>query len=223
MVCDGDRCVSALVPADQACLHSRALSDASLSLLVQLDGDAAALFDALHALLPRRRLLVRTVEGEGHGGEALGLAERARLERALLSAHVPRDVEGVALSVAEAVDDGAADAALLVDGLLERLSLAPVPLQVAALGDVQSLLTGLQNLLRAAAPASGARSRSRGRLMLLLLLLLLVRLVRVVLVRVRNRASVPLGFGGTRQEKNPDEERRERDPSGGGHRHCQRR
>lgn len=201
-----------LVPADQARLvaYSRARTDAPLSVLVQLDGDAAALFDALHALLPGRRLLVGAVEGEGHGGEALGFAERARLERALLSAHVSGDVEGVALSVAEAVDDGAADAALLVDGLFERLRLAPVALQVAALGDVQRLLTGLQNLLRAAAPASGARGR-------LLLLLLLVRLVRVVLVRVRDRASVPLGFGGTREKKNPDEEQRERNPSGGAH------
>ncbi len=32
------------------------------------------------------------------------------------------DVEGVALAVAEAVDDGSTDAALLVDGLFERAS-----------------------------------------------------------------------------------------------------
>lgn len=179
------------------------------SLSVQLDGDAAALFDPLHAFFPGRRLLVGAAEGEGHGGEALGFAERARLKRALFLAHVPRDVEGVALSVAEAVDDGPADAALLVDGLFQRLRLTPVPLQVAALGDVQRLLAGLQNLLRASAPAP---------LLLLLLLRVLVRLVRVALVRMRNRASVPLGFGRTR-EKNPGEQHRAQDPSARGHRH----
>ncbi len=119
------------------------------------------------------------------------------------------DVEGVALAVAEAVDDGSADAALLVDGLFERLRLAPVTLQIAALRNMQRLLTGLQNLLGASAPASGARG--------LLLLLLLGRLVWVALVRVRDRASVPLGFSRTREEKNPDEEHCECDPSGGGH------
>ncbi len=48
--------------------------------LVQLDGDAAALFDPLHTFLPGRWLLVGAVEGEGHGGEALGFAEGAGLE-----------------------------------------------------------------------------------------------------------------------------------------------
>ena len=107
----------------------------------------AALFHALDALLLGGRLLIRTAQSQRHGGEPLGLAKGAGLEGALLPTHVPRDVEGVALSVAEPVDDGPADAALLVDGLLERLRLAPVPLQVAALRDVQSLLAGLQHLL----------------------------------------------------------------------------
>lgn len=60
---------------------------------------------------------------------------------------MPGDVEGVALAIAEAVDDGAAIAALLVDGLLERLGFAPVSLQVFALRHMQGLLAGLQHLL----------------------------------------------------------------------------
>lgn len=116
-------------------------------LLVQVYEYAAALLDALDALLLGGRLLVRTVQSERHGGETLRLTERARLESSFLPAAVPGDVEGVALSVAEAVEDGAADAALLVDGLLERLRLAPVPFQILALCHVQSLLAGLQNLV----------------------------------------------------------------------------
>lgn len=75
------------------------------------------------------------------------LAEGAGLEGLLLLLHVPRDVEGVALPVAEAVDDGAADAALLADCLPQRLRLAPVALEVLPLGDHQSLLAGGQHLL----------------------------------------------------------------------------
>lgn len=95
--------------------------------LVQVYRYTAALFDTLDALLLGGGLLVRTVQSKRHGGKALRLAEGAGLEGALLPADVSGDVEGVALSVAEAVDDGAADAALLVDGLLEGLRLAPIP------------------------------------------------------------------------------------------------
>lgn len=123
-----------MLTADQAC--------SGFWVLVQLDGDAAALFDPLHTFLPGRRLLVGAVEGEGHGGEALGFAEGAGLEGSLLSAHVSGDVEGVALAVAEAVDDGAALAALLTDRLPQRLRLAPVALQVLALRHHQSFLAG---------------------------------------------------------------------------------
>lgn len=56
------------------------------------------------------------------------------------------DVERVALAVAEAVDHGAAAAALLADGLAEGLGLAPVPAEVAALGDHQGLSAGGQHL-----------------------------------------------------------------------------
>lgn len=85
--------------------------------LVQVYGYTAALFDALDAFLLGGRLLVRTVQSKSHSGKTLRLAKRTRLEGTLLPADVPRDVEGVALSVTEAVDDGAAHAALLVDGL----------------------------------------------------------------------------------------------------------
>lgn len=101
--------------------------------LVQVYGYAATLFDALDALLLGGRLLVRTVQCESHGGKTLRFTKRTGLEGALLPPDVPGDVEGVALSVTEAVDDGAADAALLVDGLFERLCFAPVSFQILAL------------------------------------------------------------------------------------------
>lgn len=75
------------------------------------------------------------------------LAESTGLEGLLLLLDVPWDVEGVALPVAEAVDDGAADAALLADSLPQRLRLAPVALEVLSLGDHEGLLAGGQHLL----------------------------------------------------------------------------
>lgn len=114
---------------------------------VQVYGYTAALFDALDALLLGGWLLVRTVQSKRHGGETLRLAKRAGLEGTLLPADVPGDVEGVALSVTKAVDDGAADAALLVDGLLEGLRLAPVSFQILALRHMQRFLAGLQHLV----------------------------------------------------------------------------
>lgn len=68
------------------------------------------------------------------------------LGRSRAGAHVARDVEGVALAVAKAVDHGAAAAALLADGLAEGLGLAPVSAEVAALGDHQGLPAGGQHL-----------------------------------------------------------------------------
>lgn len=104
--------------------------------LVQVYGYTAALFDALDAFLLGGWLLVGTIQSKSHGGKTLRLAKRAGLESTFLPADVPGDVEGVALPVAEAVDDGAADAALLVDGLLQGLRLAPVPFQILALRHV---------------------------------------------------------------------------------------
>lgn len=101
--------------------------------LVQVYGYAAALLDALDAFLLGGWLLVRTVQSKSHGGKTLRLAKGTGLEGSLLPADVSGDVEGVALSVTEAVDDGAADAALLMDCLFERLRLAPVPFQILAL------------------------------------------------------------------------------------------
>lgn len=127
--------------------------------LIQIYGYAATLLDSCHPLLLGGRLQLRAVEGHHHGGEFLGLAEGARLERALFLADVPGDVEGVALAVAKAVDNGAAVAAFLVDGLLQGLSFAPVSLQVLALGHMQGLLAGLQHLFpRHACPPALAPS-----------------------------------------------------------------
>lgn len=95
------------------------------------------------------------------------------------------DVEGVALSVAEAVNDGPTHASFLVNGLLQGLRLAPVSLQILALGDVKRLLAGLQNLVGwrgRAVPLAGAGAPGRRRVRLLL------RFVWVVLVRMRDGA-----------------------------------
>lgn len=137
--------------------------------LIQIDGYATALLDTRDPLLLGGWLEFRTVESDHHGGEFLGLAKGAGLKGALLFPDVPGDVEGVALAVAEAVDDGTAVAALLVDGLLQRLGFAPVSLQVFALGHMQGLLAGLQHLLSrhgsapplAPPPVPGARLLGR--------------------------------------------------------------
>lgn len=93
---------------------------------------------------------------------------------------MPRDVEGVALAVAEAVDDDAAQAALLVDGLLQGLRLTPVQAQVATLRHVQRLLTGLQDLV-----GGGSRSRPPGNESADGWLLAPVRVIGVGLIGVR--------------------------------------
>lgn len=119
------------------------------------DGHAAALLDALDLAVADVRLQVRAVELHGEAGEALRSAEGTGLEGLLLFPDVPWDVEGVALAVAEAVDDRAAPASLLTDRLPQRLRLAPVALQVLALGHHQSFLAGGQHFLFACAPVGG--------------------------------------------------------------------
>lgn len=104
--------------------------------LVQVYGYTATLLHALDTLLLGGRLLVWTVQSKRHGGKLLRLAERTGLESPFLPPHMSGDVKRVTLSIAELVDDGAADAALLVDSLFEWLGLAPVPFQIAALRDV---------------------------------------------------------------------------------------
>lgn len=59
---------------------------------------------------------------------------------------MPGDVEGIALAVAEAVDDGAAQTAFLTNGLPQGLRFTPVALQVLSLSDHKGLLTGGQHL-----------------------------------------------------------------------------
>lgn len=97
--------------------------------------------------MPEGWLQVGTFQLHSERSEAVRSAESARLERLLLLLNVPRDVEGVALAVAEAVDDGAAQAALMVHGLPERLRLAPVALQVLPLCHYQGFLTRGQYFL----------------------------------------------------------------------------
>lgn len=86
--------------------------------LVHINGGAAALLDALNPLFTRAGRLSGTVQGIRDRAEGFGFTGRAGLKRASVLVNVPRDEKGVALSVAEAVDDGPAQTALLVDGLL---------------------------------------------------------------------------------------------------------
>ncbi len=101
--------------------------------LIHIDCCAAAQLHALDPFLPGAGCLTRTEERVRDGAEGFGFAGRAGLKCLSLKVIMPRNVEGVALSVTKAVDDGAADAALLVDGLFEGLRLAPVPFQILAL------------------------------------------------------------------------------------------
>lgn len=130
----------------------------TVSRLIRIYRGAATLLYALDPFLPGAGCLARAVQGVGDGAEGFGFAGRAGLKGVSVLVVMPRDVEGVALSVAEPVDDGSAQAALLLDRLLQRLRLAPVQPQVPALRDVQSLLTGLQHLV-----GGGNRPRSAGK------------------------------------------------------------
>lgn len=133
-------------------LHPAAVS----SLLVrvtQVHGHAPAMLHLLDLLDSERWIETRAFELHDDRGDTLGLAESAGLEGVLLLFHVSRDVEGVALAIAEAVEDGAAAATLLAHRLPQRLRLAPVTLQVLALGDHQCLLAGGQHLLDLVMPS----------------------------------------------------------------------
>ena len=156
--------------------------------LIRIYGRAAAQLYALDPFLPGAGRLARAEEGVRDGAEGFGLARRAGLKHVPVLVVVPRDVEGVALSVAEAVDDGAAQAALLADGLLQRLRLAPVQPQVATLRDVQRLLAGLQHLVGGGhGPCPAGNESTDGRL------LASIRFLWVVLVRVRDSALKGVG------------------------------
>lgn len=115
--------------------------------LIRIYCCAAALLYALDSFLPGAGCLTRAEEGVSDGAEGFGFARGAGLKNVSVLVIVPRDVEGVALSVAKPVDDGAAQAALVLEGLLERLRLAPVQPQVPTLRDVQRFLTGLQHFV----------------------------------------------------------------------------
>lgn len=114
--------------------------------LVRVDVGTPTLLDALHPLYPRFGGLSGTVESVADGAEGFGSAGGAGLKGAPVLVNVPRNEEGIALSVAEAVDDGPAEAAILTESLLQRLRLTPVHAQVPALRDVQRLLAGLEHL-----------------------------------------------------------------------------
>lgn len=148
--------------------------------LIHIYSRAAALLYALDAFLLGTRRLTRAEEGVRDAAERFGFTCGAGLEDSPVLVGVPRDVEGVALPVAEAVDDDAAQAALFVDGLLQWLRFTPVQAQVATLRDVQRLLTGLQYLV-----GGGSRSRSPGNKSADGWLLAPVRVIWVVLIRVR--------------------------------------
>lgn len=147
--------------------------------LVRIYCCAAALLYALDPFLPGTGRLSRAEEGVSDGTEGFGFAGGAGLKSVSVLVDMPRDVEGVALAVAKPVDDGAAQASFLVDGLLERLCLAPVQPQVPTLRDVQRLLTGLQHLIGCGRGPIPARNESTDRR-----LLTPVRFIRAVFVWV---------------------------------------
>lgn len=121
---------------------------ACLSLwLIHINSSTAAQLYALDSFPPRAGCLSRTEEGVCDSAEGSGFAGRAGAKGVPVLVLVPRDVEGVALSVAKPVDDAAAQAALLLYGLLERLCLTPVQPQVPTLRDVQRFLAGLRHFV----------------------------------------------------------------------------
>lgn len=99
-----------------------------------------ALFDFLDFLESERRIQLRALQLYREGGDFLRLAESTGLEGFLLLFHMPGDVEGVALAIAETVYNGTAYAALLTDSLSQGLGFAPVTFQVLPLCDHQGLL-----------------------------------------------------------------------------------
>lgn len=96
--------------------------------LVQVNRYTPTFLNSGDSFLLSRGLKLRAIECNSHGGEFLWLAEGTRLEGAFLFADMPGDVEGIALAVAEPVDDGTTVAAFFVDSLFEGLSFTPVPL-----------------------------------------------------------------------------------------------
>lgn len=130
-----------------------ALVSSLLVRVTQVHGHAPTMLHFLDFLDSKRRVEPGAVKLHDDRGDTLGLAEGAGLEGVLLLLHVPWDVEGVALAIAEAVEDGAAAASLLAHRLPQRLRLAPVTLEVLALGDHKGLLTGGQHLLDLVMPS----------------------------------------------------------------------
>lgn len=96
--------------------------------LVQVDRYTPAFLNSGDSFLLPWGLKLRAIECNSHGGEFLGLAEGTRLEGAFLFTDMPGDVEGIALAIAESVDNGTTVAAFFVDSLFERLSFTPIPL-----------------------------------------------------------------------------------------------
>lgn len=122
-------------------------NDLDVLCLIHIYRRAAALLHALNSFLPRAGCLTRTDQGVCDRTEGFWFAGGAGLKGVSVLVVMSRDVEGVALSVAEAVNDGPAQTALLLDGLLQRLRLAPVQPQVPTLRYVQRFLAGLEDLI----------------------------------------------------------------------------
>lgn len=96
--------------------------------LVQVNRYTPAFLNSGDSFLLSRGLKLRAIECNSHGGEFLGLAEGTRLEGAFFFTDMPGDVEGIALAVAEPVDNGTTVAAFFMDSLFEGLSFTPIPL-----------------------------------------------------------------------------------------------
>lgn len=104
--------------------------------LVQIYGYTPTFLDSCNSLLLSGGLKFGTIECNCHSGELLRFAEGTGLKRAFLFADVPWDVKGIALAIAESVDNSVTIAAFFMDGLFEGLSFAPIPLKILALSDM---------------------------------------------------------------------------------------
>lgn len=113
--------------AGSDCVQSRVQLQLFLS-LVQINRYTPALLNSGDSFLLPWGLKLRAIECNSHGGEFLGLAEGTRLEGAFFFTDMPGDVEGIALAIAEPVDNGTTVAAFFVDSLFEGLGFTPISL-----------------------------------------------------------------------------------------------
>lgn len=106
-----------------------------------------AQFYALDKFLSGARRLAWAAKSVSYCDEGFRLTRGARLKCSFFLVDVSGNVKRIALSVAETVNDGATEASLFFDRLLQRLRLAPVQFKITALRDIFGLLAGLKHFI----------------------------------------------------------------------------